>query len=50
MKFLDKLRAGLSKTKNAFDKYISLTSKEIGESFSMDTSFAIMKSILLYYF
>ena len=34
----------LSKTKCAFDKYISLISREVGEEFSMDTSFALMKN------
>ena len=34
----------LSKTKAAFDKYIEKTSLEVGEDFSMSTSFEIMKN------
>ncbi len=34
----------LSKTKSAFDKYISEIAKENAEDFKMDTSFAIMKN------
>ena len=34
----------LSKTKAAFDEYISKTSLESGEDFSMNTSFEIMKN------
>lgn len=34
----------LSKTKTAFDKYVSIISKESGEDFHMDTSFAVMKN------
>ena len=34
----------LSKTKTAFDKYVNIISRESGEDFHMDTSFAVMKN------
>ncbi len=34
----------LSKTKSAFDKYISLIGRDSGEAFKMDTSFTLMKN------
>ena len=34
----------LSRTKTAFDKYVSLIGLESGEDFTMDTSFTVMKS------
>ncbi len=34
----------LEKTKCAFDKYVGIIGKELGEEFTMDTSFAVMKS------